>query len=80
MDLIALCDGEISVLRGDTTLHYIVFYWNGFILLNQAPHAEGHGQQCFLLVPTKEISIENLDSKLKPEMNAANVQLILQEF
>ena len=26
---------------------------------------------CFLLFPTKEISIENSDSKLKPEMNAA---------
>ena len=32
MDLLALCDGEISVLRGDTTLHYIVSHWGCSLL------------------------------------------------
>ena len=35
---------------------------------------------CFLLVPTKEISIKNLDSKLKPEMNAAKHLINSREF
>ena len=38
MDLLALCDGEISVLRGDTTLHYIVSHW-GCSLLEAAAMA-----------------------------------------
>ena len=38
MDLLALCDGEISVLRGDTTLHYIVSHW-GCSLLEAATMA-----------------------------------------
>ena len=40
MDLFTLCDGEISVLRGDTTLHYTVSHCGSTTLLNQAPHAQ----------------------------------------
>ena len=40
MDLLALCDGEISVLRRDTTLHYTVSHCGSTTLLNQAPHAQ----------------------------------------
>ena len=38
MDLLALCDGEISILRGDTTLHCIVSHW-GCSLLEAATMA-----------------------------------------
>ena len=34
MDLLTLCDGEISVLRGDTTLHYTVSHCGSTTLLN----------------------------------------------
>ena len=42
--LLTLCDGEISVLRRDTTLHYTVSHCGSTTLLNQAPTPEGLGR------------------------------------
>ena len=43
-DLLALYDGEISVLRRDTTLHYTVSHCGSTTLLNQAPMPKGLGR------------------------------------